>query len=196
MSNYDFFTCLGLYNIKGMVLKWLIWVMLVSVWYCHDLSSFCHHNIQFLSWIFSGIYLLGRRNMVLKESKGRMLASAPSSTLTLMLSMPFQCGSLMLRIVRILVLPSGSISLLMLATDFNLEILWNVFLIKSLLSKGCFLWRSGWSWKEFCSMLWALWVVDLLLDLSSKSSVANLLCLLLLLLLLSDSMGWSVLVSV
>ena len=63
------------------------------------------------------------RNMVLKESKGKMLASAPLSTLTLTLSMPFRCGSLMFRIVTILVLPSGSISLLMLATDFDLEIL-------------------------------------------------------------------------
>ena len=57
--------------------------------------------------------------MVLKESKGRMLASALLSTLTLTLSMPFQSGSLMFRIVRILVLPSGSISLLMLAIDFE-----------------------------------------------------------------------------
>ena len=56
----------------------------------------------------------------------------------------------------------------MLATDFKLEILWNVFLTKSLLSKGCLPWSSGWSWKEFCSMLWALWVVDLLLDLSFR----------------------------
>ena len=57
--------------------------------------------------------------MVLIESKGKILASAPS-TLTLRLSMPFQCGSLMFRIVKILVLPSGSISLLMLATDLDL----------------------------------------------------------------------------
>ena len=58
--------------------------------------------------------------MALKESKGRMLASAPLSTLTLMLSMPFQCDSLMFRIVSILILPSGSVSLLMLATDLHL----------------------------------------------------------------------------
>ena len=37
-------------------------------------------------------------------------------------------------------------------------------------------------------MLWALWVVDLLLDLSSESSDAYLLCLLLLLYLLHDSL--------
>ena len=42
--------------------------------------------------------------------------------------------------------------------------------------------------KEFHCMMWALWVVDLLLDLSSESSDAYLLCLLLLLLFLCDSL--------
>ena len=58
--------------------------------------------------------------MVLKESRGRMLASALLSTLSLTLSMLFWCGSLMFRIVRILVLPSRSVSLLMLTTDMDL----------------------------------------------------------------------------
>ena len=58
--------------------------------------------------------------MVLKESKCRMLASALSSTLTHKLSMTFQCGNLMFRIVRILVLPSGSTSLPILDTDLDL----------------------------------------------------------------------------
>ena len=31
----------------------------VSVWYCHNLPVSHHHNIQGLSWIFSGIHLLG-----------------------------------------------------------------------------------------------------------------------------------------
>ena len=31
----------------------------VWVWYCHDLSASCHHNIQELSWIISGILVLG-----------------------------------------------------------------------------------------------------------------------------------------
>ena len=47
--------------------------------------------------------------MVLKECKRRMLPSAPLLTFTLTSSMPFWCGSLICRMVRILVLPSGSI---------------------------------------------------------------------------------------
>ena len=43
------------------------------------------------------------------------MPSAPSSTLTLRSSMPLQCGSFICRIVRILVLPSRSVLLLMLA---------------------------------------------------------------------------------
>ena len=63
--------------------------------------------------------------MALKEFKGRMLPSAPSSTLTVTSSMLLWCGSFSCNMVRILVLPSGSVSLLMLATDFDLEIVEN-----------------------------------------------------------------------
>ena len=114
-----------------------------------------------------------------------MLPSAPSSTLTLRSSMPLWCGSFICRIMRILVLPSGSVLLLMLATDFDLEMIENDFLTKSVLSwwswKELVPWRfscwspwgsalspwrsSEWSWKEVDSMLWALLVTDLLLDL-------------------------------
>ena len=104
----------------------------VSVWYYHDLPASHHHNILMLSWILSGILVLGshlclvhEENMALKEFKGRMLPSAPSSTLTVTLSMPLWCGSFRCNTVRILVLPSGSILLLMLATDFDLEIVEN-----------------------------------------------------------------------
>ena len=130
--------------------------------------------------------------MALKEFKGRMLPSAPSSTLTVTSSMLLWCGSFICRTVRILVLPSGSISLLMVATDFDLEMVENDFLIKSVLSwwywKELASWRfscwspwgsalspwrsvlspwrsSEWSWKEADSMLWALLVTNLLLDL-------------------------------
>ena len=71
--------------------------------------------------------------MALKEFKGRMLPSAPSSTLTVMSSMPLQCGSFSCNMVRILVLPSGSVSLLMLATDFDLEMVENDCLRNSVL---------------------------------------------------------------
>ena len=130
--------------------------------------------------------------MALKEFKGRMLPSAPSSTLTVTSSMLLQCGSFICKTVRILVLPSGSVLLLMLATDFNLEMVENDCLRKSVLSwwswKELVPWRfslcspwgsalspwrsvfspwrlSGWSWKEADSMLWALLVTNLLLDL-------------------------------
>ena len=128
--------------------------------------------------------------MALKEFKGRMLPSAPSSTLTMTLSMPLQCGSFSCNMVRILVLPSGSVSLLMLATDFELEMVENDCLRNSVLwswkeapwrSPLCCPWRSAlspwrssvfsswrlsdWSWKEADSMLYALLVTGLLLDL-------------------------------
>ena len=87
--------------------------------------------------------------MALKEFKGRMLPSAPSSTLTVMSSMLLRCGSFICRSVRILVLPSGSVSLLMLATDFDLEMVENDFLRKSVL--------SWWSWKELAPWKFSLW---------------------------------------
>ena len=71
--------------------------------------------------------------MALKEFKGRMLPSAPSSTLTVTSSMPLQCGSFSCNTVRILVLPSGSVLLLMLATDFDLEMVENDCLRNSVL---------------------------------------------------------------
>ena len=63
--------------------------------------------------------------MALKEFNGSMLPSAPSSTLTVTSSVPLWCGSFSCNMVRILVLPSGSVSLLILATDFDLEIVEN-----------------------------------------------------------------------
>ena len=99
--------------------------------------------------------------MALKEFKGRMLPSAPSSTLTVMLSMPFQCGSFSCNTVRILVLPSGSVSLLMLATDFNLEMVENDCLRNSVLfevpwrSPLCCPWRSALSpWRSSVFSPW------------------------------------------
>ena len=89
--------------------------------------------------------------MALKEFKGRMLPSAPSSTLTVTSSMLLRCGSFICRTVRILVLPSGSVSLLMLATDFDLEMVENDFLRKSVL--------SWWSWKELAP--WRFSVVSM-----------------------------------
>ena len=93
--------------------------------------------------------------MALKEFKGRMLPSAPSSTLTVMSSMPCQCGSFSCNTVRILVLPSGSVSLLMLATDFDLEMVENDCLRNSVLfevpwrSPLCCPWRSALSpWRS------------------------------------------------
>ena len=102
--------------------------------------------------------------MALKEFKGRMLPSAPSSTLTVTSSVPLRCGSFSCNTVRILVLPSGSVLLLMLATDFNLEIVENDCLRNSVLFEApwrspvwplCYPWRSAlslwrlpeWSWK-------------------------------------------------
>ena len=87
--------------------------------------------------------------MALKEFKRRMLPSAPSSTLTVMLSIPLWCGHFNCKTVRILVLPSGSVSLLMLATDFNLEMVENDCLRKSVLPK--------WSWKELVPWRFSLW---------------------------------------
>ena len=106
--------------------------------------------------------------MALKEFKGRMLPSAPLSTLTVTSLMPLQCGSFNCKTVRILVLPSGSVLLLMLATDFDLEIVENDCLRNSVLLEWSWRevpwrssvlspWRSSeWSWKETDSMLWAL----------------------------------------
>ena len=104
-----------------------------------------------------------------KEFKGRMLPSAPSSALTVTSSMPLWCGSFSCNTVRILVLPSGSVLLLMLATDFDLEMVENDCLRNSVLfevpwrSPLCCPWRSAlfpwrlsvfspwrsseWSWK-------------------------------------------------
>ena len=104
--------------------------------------------------------------MALKEFKGSMLPSAPSSTLTVTSSVPLRCGNFSCRTVRILVLPSGSMSLLMLATDFNLEIVENNCFRNSVpfeVSQGPA--PSLWSWKEADSMLCALLVTWLLLDL-------------------------------
>ena len=120
--------------------------------------------------------------MALKEFKGRMLPSAPLSTLTVTSSVPLWCGSFSCNTVRILVLPSGSVSLLMLATDFDLEIVENDCLRNSVLFEApwrspvwpfCCPWGSAlslwrlpeWSWKEADSMLCALLVTWLLLDL-------------------------------
>ena len=143
----------------------------VSVWYCHGLSASHHHNIQELSRILSGTLVLDslpspvHEETSLKEFKGRMLPTAPSSTLTVTLSMPLQCGSFSCNTVRILVLPLGSVSLLMLATDFDLEMVENDFLRNSVLSSCCPWGSSKWSWKEADSMLWALLVTSWLLDL-------------------------------
>ena len=63
--------------------------------------------------------------MALKEFNGSMLPSAPLSTLTVMSSALLQCGNFSCNTVRIFVLPSGSVSLLILATDFDLEIVEN-----------------------------------------------------------------------
>ena len=68
--------------------------------------------------------------MALKEFKGRMLPSAPSSTLTVTSSALLWCGSFSCNTVRILVLPSGSVLLLMLATDFDLEIVGKWFALR------------------------------------------------------------------
>ena len=125
--------------------------------------------------------------MAPKEFKGRMLPSAPSSTLTVMSSMLVWCGSFSCNMVRILVLPSGSVSLLMLATDFDLEMVENDCLRNSVLfevpwrSPLCCPWRSahfhGGSLfflhgghlngleRRHDSMLYALLVTWLLLDL-------------------------------
>ena len=73
--------------------------------------------------------------MALKEFKGRMLPSAPLSTLTVMLSMPLWCGSFNCKTVRILVLLSESVLLLVLATDFDLEMVENDCLRKSVLPR-------------------------------------------------------------
>ena len=108
-----------------------------------------------------------------------MLPSAPSSTFTVMSSALLWCGNLICNMVRILVLPSGSVSLLILATDFDLLIVENDCFKNSVLpwapwrSLVCCPWRSAlslwglpeWSWKEVDSMLCALLVVWLLLDL-------------------------------
>ena len=120
--------------------------------------------------------------MALKEFKGRMLPSAPSSTLTVTSSAPLWCDSFSCNMVSILVLPSGSVSLLILATDFDLEIVENDCFKNSVLPGApwrspvwplCCPWRSAlslwglpeWSWKEADSMLYALLVAWLLLDL-------------------------------
>ena len=65
-----------------------------------------------------------------------MLPSAPSSTLTVMSSAPLRCGNFICNTVRILVLPSGSVSLLILATDFDLEIVENDCFKNSVLPWG------------------------------------------------------------
>ena len=110
--------------------------------------------------------------MALKEFNGSMLPSAPSSTLTVTSSVPLRCGSFSCNMVRILVLPSGSVSLLILATDFDLEIVENDCFKNSVLPEApwrslvwplCCPWRSAlspwrlpeWSWKEADSMLCA-----------------------------------------
>ena len=112
-----------------------------------------------------------------------------------MSSVPLWWGSFGCNMVRILILPSGSVLLLMLATDFNLEMVENDCLRNSVLfevlwrsplccpwrSPLCCPWRSAlspwgscvfspwrssdWSWKEADSMLYALLVTGLLLDL-------------------------------
>ena len=114
-----------------------------------------------------------------------MLPSAPSSTFTVTSSLPLWCGNLISNTVRILVLPSGSVSLLMLLTDFDLQIVENDCFRNSVpwapwRSLVCCPWRSAlspwrsvlspwrlpeWSWKEADSILCALLVPWLLLDL-------------------------------
>ena len=107
-----------------------------------------------------------------------MLPSAPSSTFTVTSSIPLWCGNLICNTVRILVLPSGSVSLLMLLTDFDLQIVENDCFKNSVpeapwRSLVCCPWRSAlspwrlpeWSWKEADSILCALLVPWLLLDL-------------------------------
>ena len=108
-----------------------------------------------------------------------MLPSAPLSTFTVTSSTLLRCGNFICNTVRILVLPSGSVSLLILATDFDLQIVENDCFKNSVLSWSpwrspvCSPWRSAlslwglpeWSWKEADSMLCVLLVTWLLLDL-------------------------------
>ena len=80
-----------------------------------------------------------------------MFASVPSSTLTCKLLMTLQCGNLIFSCVRILVLPSGSVTLLIVVTDLDLYIVLKVFKRQS-------------SSYLLISMLWVLHVCDPLLD--------------------------------
>ena len=81
-----------------------------------------------------------------------MFASAQSSTFTSIMSATFEYGNLTQSFVRIFVLPSGTVSFDIAATDLDLEILWKV-LNMSMSS------ISYWS----ISMLWAFLVCEPLL---------------------------------
>ena len=83
-----------------------------------------------------------------------MFASAPSSTFTCMTSATFRYGNFTRSLVRIFVLPSGSVSFDIAATDLDLEILWKVLNTS----------MSSISYRSI-SMLWAFLVSELLLDL-------------------------------
>ena len=83
-----------------------------------------------------------------------MFASAPSSTFTSMTSATFRYGNLTRSLVRIFVLPSGSVSFDIAATDLDLEILWKVLNIS----------MSSISYRSIL-ILWAFLVCEPLLDL-------------------------------
>ena len=118
----------------------------VWVWYRHDLSASCCHDIQELSWTLSGILVLGNHLHPVHEETWPW-KSLKEECYPLHHCLPwlwhhlchYGVGVLSARL-RILVLPSGSVLLLMLATDFNLEMVENDCLINTVLPK--------WSWKE------------------------------------------------
>ena len=72
--------------------------------------------------------------MALKEFKRKNVTLCTIIYLDCDIIYAIMCGSFICKTVRILVLPSGSVSLLMLATDFDLEMVENDFLRKSVLS--------------------------------------------------------------
>ena len=82
-----------------------------------------------------------------------MFALAPSSTLTSITSATFRYGNLTRSLVRIFVLPSGSVSFDIAATDLDLEILWKVLNTS----------MSSISYQSI-SMLWAFLVCEPLLE--------------------------------
>ena len=131
-----------------MVLKWTFLSNAeVWAWYCHGLSASHHHNIWVSSWILSGILVLGNHlHLVHEETWPWKNLKEGCYPLHHHLPwqwhcpMPLQCGSFSCNMVRILVLPSGFVLLLMLATDFDLEMVENDCLRNSV--------PFEWSWKE------------------------------------------------